>query len=89
MGYILTYDVVKFIADNAAHLDKGYPEDAIVGLWIAGTKFKVQHDSRFQDWYWYKCNNDSILMHKHDYGAVDDDGIMRSCFPKGNPTRTP
>ena len=37
MGFILTYDVTKYVADNAANLYKGYPEDAVVGLWFAGT----------------------------------------------------
>lgn len=81
MGFIMTHDVAKFISDNALHLYKGYPEDAVVGLWLAGTNFKVQHDARLHDWEWRRCSEQSIIIHKHDYGAVDDDGVMRSCFP--------
>jgi hypothetical protein len=82
MGFIMTHDVVQFVADNAPNLYKGYPEDAVVGLWLAGTNFKVQHDTRLHDWVWKRCSADSIIIHKHDYGKVDDDGVMRSCFPE-------
>ena len=78
----MTYDVTKYISDNAPYLHKGYPEDAVVGLWLAATNFKVQHDMRFHDWVWDRCSNESIIIHKHDYGTVDDDGVMRTCFPK-------
>lgn len=42
---------------------------------------KVQHHEHFYDWDWKRCSNDSILIQKHDYGAVDEGGVMRSCFP--------
>lgn len=83
MGFIMTHDVTKYIADNAPNLPnlyKGYPEDAVVGLWLAGTNFKVQHDMRLHDWDWKRCSEESIIIHKHDYGKVGDDGVMRSCF---------
>jgi hypothetical protein len=80
MGFIMTHDVAQYISDNAAVLHKGYPEDAVVGLWLAGTNFKLQHDTRLHDWEWRKCSDQSIIIHKHDYGAVDEDGVMRSCF---------
>lgn len=81
MGFIMTHDVAEFIATSAPYLHKGYPEDAVVGMWLAATHFRVQHDTRFMDWAWKSCNEDSILIHKHDYGAVGEDGVMRSCFP--------
>lgn len=81
MGFIMTHDVARHISDNAAVLYKGFPEDAVVGLWLAGTNFKVQHDTRLHDWAWKKCSDQSIIIHKHDYGTVDEDGVMRSCFP--------
>jgi hypothetical protein len=81
MGFAMTYDVAQFISRNVHDLHMGYPEDAVVGMWLAATNFKVQHDARFHDWDWSLCSNDSILIHKHDYGAVDEDGVMRSCFP--------
>lgn len=86
MGYIMTHEVAQFIATNAPHLHKGYPEDAVVGMWLAATNFRVQHDERFYDWEWKMCSNDSILIHKHEYGAVDEDGVMRSCFPSAETT---
>lgn len=81
MGFFMTHDVTKYVADNAPVLYKGYPEDAVVGLWLAGTNFKVQHDMRLHDWVWKRCSNESIIIHKHDYGVVPEDGLMRSCFP--------
>jgi hypothetical protein len=81
MGFILTFDVAKYVADNSANLYKGYPEDAVVGLWFAGTNFKTQHDMRLHDWVWKRCSNESIIIHKHDYKDVPEDGIMSSCFP--------
>lgn len=82
MGSIMTYDVAKHIADNVQNLFKGYPEDAVVGLWLASTNFRVEHDpARFHDWAWRLCSDQSIIIHKHDYGTVDADGVMRSCFP--------
>ena len=90
MGWVMTYDVAKYIADNAPNLFMGYPEDAVVGLWLTSTKFTIQHDERFHDWDWtWSCNNQSIIVHKHD-GNVDADGVIRSCFPEnyngtGNP----
>jgi hypothetical protein len=81
MGFIMTHDMAQCISDNAAVLYKGYPEDAVVGLWLAGTSLQVQHDARLHDWEWKRCSDQSIIIHKHDYGVVDDDGVMRSCFP--------
>jgi hypothetical protein len=54
----------------------------VAGLWFAGTRFKIQHDGRrFTDWVWRRCSSDTLIVHKHDFGRVDDDGVMRSCFP--------
>jgi hypothetical protein len=81
MGYIMTYDVATFIATSAPYLHKGWPEDAVCGMWIAATNFKFHPDRRFHAWDWKVCSNESIIIHKHKYEALDEDGVMRSCFP--------
>lgn len=81
MGFIVTADVVSYIANGVDGLFMGYPEDAVVGLWISSTKFRIQHDDRFHDWKWKRCSIESVIVHKHDYGSVGSDGVMWSCFP--------
>lgn len=82
MGFVLTYDAVAFAARNADMLALEYPEDAMVARWFMGTKVEIVHDPRFVDWDWNKCNNETILVHKHNYERVPEDGIMTSCFSK-------
>lgn len=79
MGFVLTYDAVEFAARNADMLAMEYPEDAMVARWLVGTRVAIVHDPRFVDWAWNRCDNNTILIHKHNYEMMPEDGIMRSC----------
>jgi hypothetical protein len=80
MGFVLTYDAVSFAARNAELLVLDWPEDATVARWFAGTKISILHDRRFVDWASRACDNETIIVHKHKYEYIPENGIMSSCF---------
>lgn len=77
-GYILSYNLVKFIATNADILKLYKAEDVSVGLWIAPlANIERKHDVRFDTEYRSRgCSNQYMVTHKqtienmknmHDY----------------------
>lgn len=67
MGFVLTYDAALFAAQNAEMLAMEFPEDAMVARWFVGTRVEIVHNARFVDWAWNKCDNETILVHKHNF----------------------
>ncbi|KAF3428578.1 hypothetical protein E2986_03600 [Frieseomelitta varia] len=65
-GYILSYNLVKFIATNADILKLYKAEDVSVGLWIAPlANIERKHDVRFDTEYRSRgCSNQYIVTHK-------------------------
>lgn len=77
-GYVLSYNLVKFIASNADILKLHNSEDVSVGLWLAPlANIERKHDVRFDTEYRSRgCSNQYIITHKitvqnmmsmHDY----------------------
>lgn len=65
-GYILSYNLVKFIAINADILKLYKAEDVSVGVWIAPlANIERKHDIRFDTEYRSRgCSNQYIVTHK-------------------------
>ncbi|XP_014476379.1 PREDICTED: beta-1,3-galactosyltransferase 6 [Dinoponera quadriceps] len=65
-GYILSYNLVKFIASNTDILKLHNSEDVSVGLWLAPlANIERKHDVRFDTEYRSRgCSNQYIITHK-------------------------
>ncbi|PFX32537.1 Beta-1,3-galactosyltransferase 6 [Stylophora pistillata] len=64
-GYILSRDLVNFIARNSDLLQKYNSEDVSVGSWLAPLRVNRVHDYRFDTEYRSRgCNNLHIVSHK-------------------------
>lgn len=64
-GYILSGDLVNFIAQNADLFQKFNSEDVSVGAWLAPLQVNRVHDFRFDTEYRSRgCNNLHIISHK-------------------------
>ncbi len=64
-GYVLSSDLVGFIASNSERL-RGYrAEDASLGTWLAPLKVHRVHDTRFDtEWRSRGCLNTDLVSHK-------------------------
>jgi hypothetical protein len=86
MGYVFSYDVAKYIAvaSTLTRFRTGYPEVAVVGLWLVGINLVryltldfhnplgAQHMAK-------ECTNDSILIHYMTaklWDAIDSNGLL-------------
>ncbi|KAK0176378.1 hypothetical protein PV328_000522 [Microctonus aethiopoides] len=67
-GYVLSYNLVKFIALNANLLRLFNAEDVSVGLWLAPiANVEKKHDVRFDTEYRSRgCSNQYIITHKQE-----------------------
>ena len=65
-GYVLSYNLVKFIASNVDVLKLHKAEDVSVGLWLAPlANVERKHDVRFDTEYRSRgCSNQYIVTHK-------------------------
>ncbi|XP_027047750.1 beta-1,3-galactosyltransferase 6-like [Pocillopora damicornis] len=64
-GYVLSRDLVNFIARNSDFLQKFNSEDVSVGTWLAPLQVNRVHDYRFDTEYRSRgCNNLHIVSHK-------------------------
>ncbi|MCL4145129.1 UNVERIFIED_CONTAM: hypothetical protein GTU68_066513 [Idotea baltica] len=64
-GYILSNDLVTFIAMNSKYLKLYNGEDVSVGTWVAPLDVHRVHDPRFDTEYKSRgCNNKYIVTHK-------------------------
>ncbi|XP_022090258.1 beta-1,3-galactosyltransferase 6-like [Acanthaster planci] len=64
-GYVLSSDLVSFIANNAPYLKRYHAEDVSVGSWLAAVDVKREHDPRFDTEFKSRgCRNVYIVTHK-------------------------
>ncbi|XP_066988984.1 beta-1,3-galactosyltransferase 6-like [Macrobrachium rosenbergii] len=64
-GYVLSSDVVTFIATNSKYLKLYKNEDVSLGTWVAPLDLHRVHDTRFDTEYKSRgCNNDYLVTHK-------------------------
>ncbi|CAI2347048.1 unnamed protein product [Caenorhabditis sp. 36 PRJEB53466] len=65
-GYVLSYELVRFLAVNARLFRMYKNEDVSVGAWLAGLDVKYVHDPRFDtEWTSRGCSNEYLITHKH------------------------
>lgn len=71
-GYVLSYNLVKFIALNVEILKLHKAEDVSVGLWLAPlANIERKHDVRFDTEYRSRgCSNQYIVTHKQTIGNM-------------------
>jgi galactosylxylosylprotein 3-beta-galactosyltransferase len=66
-GYVISYNLASFIANNVNILRFYRSEDVSVGFWLAGLQVKYVHDPRFDTEYVSRgCNNRYLITHKHN-----------------------
>ena len=66
-GYILSSDLVEFLARNAPLLQHYKSEDVSVGVWLSSLKIHRVHDVRFDTEFKSRgCYNDYLITHKQD-----------------------
>lgn len=66
-GYVLSTDLVHYIATNAALLQRFSSEDISVGAWLGPLEIQRIHDPRFDTEYVSRgCSNSYIVTHKQD-----------------------
>jgi hypothetical protein len=85
MGYVLSSQVVRYIAEASQILEfrTGFPEDAIVALWILGTTTRRHDVPEFHNppsltYIARRCDNESLLVHYMTpewWKAIDDAGV--------------
>ena len=64
-GYVLSANIVGFLAANAPLLKSYRAEDASVGTWLAPLKVHRVHDTRFDtEWRSRGCANTDLVSHK-------------------------
>nr|CAG4641898.1 EOG090X0A8N [Eurycercus lamellatus] len=64
-GYILSQDLVEYLANNAPLLQQFKSEDVSVGLWLSPLKIHRVHDVRFNTEYKSRgCFNSYLITHK-------------------------
>ena len=69
-GYLLTQDLVAFIATNSDRLEIYPNEDTTVGAWIAGLNVTYQHDARaYSDG--SACREDGYLFHDYPKNSLN------------------
>ncbi len=72
-GYVLSSDLVHYIAKNSGFLQKFNSEDISVGAWLAPVETNRVHDPRFDTEYKSRgCSNQYIVTHKQEVQAMRD-----------------
>ncbi|XP_069122568.1 beta-1,3-galactosyltransferase 6-like [Argopecten irradians] len=65
-GYVLSSDLVHYVASNSKMLKLFNNEDVSVGAWLGPLDILRQHDPRFDTEYKSRgCNNAYLVTHKH------------------------
>ena len=70
-GYILSSDLVHYLAASASFLQQYKSEDVSVGLWLSPLKINRVHDTRFDTEYKSRgCFNSYLITHKQSPGEM-------------------
>lgn len=70
-GYILSVEIVDYIANNAAVLQRFNSEDVSVGVWTAPLNVERRHDPRFNTEHVSRgCHNSYIVTHKQSRSSA-------------------
>jgi hypothetical protein len=88
MGYVVTRDIARMLA-RTENLLTNEPEDAMMGLWLAGRQLLKVDDIRFQNrlcnrgperWTEQPCLKTDLLIHyirPHDWLTIDRNGTIQ------------
>ncbi len=72
-GYILSFDLVQYVADMADVARSYRAEDVTVGTWLAPLDITRQHDVRFDTEYRSRgCLDSYFITHKKSPLAMDE-----------------
>ncbi|KAA0199143.1 hypothetical protein HAZT_HAZT000069 [Hyalella azteca] len=72
-GYILSHDLVEFIASNSKWFQLYNSEDVSLSVWLAPLQLHRIHDTRFDTEYRSRgCHNDYIVTHKQTIQSMRD-----------------
>lgn len=72
-GYVLSQDLVQFIATSSSLLQLYNSEDVSLGTWLSPLKITRKHDVRFDTWYKSRgCSNSFLVTHKQTPGLMKD-----------------
>ena len=64
-GYIISHDLVAFVATNSRYLQLYNSEDVSLGVWLAAIELHRIHDTKFDTEFESRgCHNDYIVTHK-------------------------
>ncbi|KAI8489861.1 UDP-Gal betaGal beta 1,3-galactosyltransferase, polypeptide 6 [Branchiostoma belcheri] len=64
-GYVLSADLVQFVAQNMEWLKMYHSEDVSLGTWLAPLEVRREHDPRFDTEYKSRgCSNQYLVTHK-------------------------
>lgn len=80
-GYILSSDLVEFIAKNGPLLQQYKSEDVSVGVWLSPLKIHRIHDVRFDTEFKSRgCYNEYLITHKQSANdmRVKHDSLMKT-----------
>ncbi|KAJ1528863.1 hypothetical protein ONE63_007235 [Megalurothrips usitatus] len=70
-GYILSRELVHYLAQNANYLNFYKNEDVAVGTWLAPVNTTRDHDIRFDtEWASRGCSNQYLITHPHDVADI-------------------
>jgi len=70
-GYVLSVEIVDFVANNVAVLQRFSSEDVSVGVWTAPLNIERWHDPRFDTEHVSRgCHDSYIVTHKRDPVAL-------------------
>lgn len=72
-GYVLSSDLVHFVARNAPYLKLYHAEDVSLGTWLAPVDLNREHDPRFDTEYKSRgCRNVYIISHKQSIESLQN-----------------
>ncbi|KAF2349354.1 Glycosyl transferase family 31, partial [Trinorchestia longiramus] len=72
-GYVLSHDLVEFVASNSKWLQLYNNEDVSLAVWLAPLQLHRIHDTRFDTEYMSRgCHNDYIVTHKQTVNSMRD-----------------
>ncbi|KAI6647351.1 hypothetical protein LOD99_12347 [Oopsacas minuta] len=63
-GYLLTQDLMKFIAINSYRLGFHINEDTAIGAWLGGLNYTLLNDNRIIPYGGEGCDNKVFILHK-------------------------
>ncbi|BFZ23847.1 hypothetical protein BsWGS_26886 [Bradybaena similaris] len=70
-GYVLSFDLIDFIARNSDLLQMYLSEDVSVGTWLAPLKIHRHHDQNFDTEYMSRgCLNSYLIIHKQSVSSL-------------------